>query len=76
MSDLTNPATPEAPVYDQRATFYFSADQLLELEVRMLHIRTQQRVRVGKSDLMRLALDNLLAMPVEEVAAHVKATGK
>ncbi len=46
--------------YTQRATFYFSDNQLLELEVVMLKLRTEQKLRVGKSEIMRAALDFIL----------------
>jgi hypothetical protein len=46
--------------YNQRATFYFSEEQLLELEVVMLRLRTEQRLKVGKSEIMRAALDFVL----------------
>lgn len=46
--------------YNQRATFYFSDEQLLELEVVMLKLRTEQRLKVGKSEIMRAALDFIL----------------
>lgn len=43
--------------YDQRATHYFTNEQLLSLEVVMLKIRTEMGIKVGKSELMRAALD-------------------
>ena len=44
------PVTPEADeTFNQRATFYFSEDQLLSLEVVMLKLRTEQRMKVGKA---------------------------
>jgi hypothetical protein len=46
--------------FDQRATFYFSEEQLLSLEVVMLKLRTEQRMKVGKSEIMRAALDFIL----------------
>jgi hypothetical protein len=46
--------------YNQRATFYFSEEQLLALEVVMLKLRTEQRIKVGKSEIMRAALDFVL----------------
>ena len=46
--------------YNQRATFYFSDEQLLKLEVVMLRLRTEQRLKVGKSEIMRAALDFVL----------------
>lgn len=46
--------------YNQRATFYFSEEQLLALEVVMLKLRTEQRLKVGKSEIMRAALDFML----------------
>jgi hypothetical protein len=46
--------------YTNRATFYFSEQQLLELEVVMLKLRTEQKLRVGKSEIMRAALDFIL----------------
>jgi hypothetical protein len=46
--------------FTQRATFYFSEQQLLELEVVMLKLRTEQKLRVGKSEIMRAALDFIL----------------
>lgn len=46
--------------FNQRATFYFSDEQLLELEVVMLKLRTEQRLKVGKSEIMRAALDFIL----------------
>ena len=55
------PAVPEADeTFNQRATFYFSEDQLLSLEVVMLKLRTEQRMKVGKSEIMRAALDFIL----------------
>lgn len=58
-------ATADTPVldeqnYDQRATFYFSEEQLMSLEVAMLKVRTEHRLKVGKSEIMRLAIDQLL----------------
>lgn len=47
-------------LFNQRATFYFSEDQLMELEVVMLKLRTEQRLKVGKSEIMRAALDFIL----------------
>lgn len=52
----------------ERATFYFSDEQLANLEILMLRLRTEQRVRAGKSELMRLAFDQLLAEPIGVVA--------
>lgn len=46
--------------YNQRATFYFSEEQLLALEVLMLKLRTEHRIKVGKSEIMRAALDFIL----------------
>lgn len=55
------PIVPEADeTFNQRATFYFSEDQLLSLEVVMLKLRTEQRMKVGKSEIMRAALDFIL----------------
>ena len=54
------PADAEAEDFNQRATFYFSEDQLLKLEVVMLRLRTEQRLKVGKSEIMRAALDFIL----------------
>ena len=53
-------AADEEEEYNQRATFYFSEDQLLKLEVVMLRLRTEQRLKVGKSEIMRAALDFIL----------------
>ncbi|HEY9898423.1 MAG TPA: hypothetical protein V6D00_04510 [Pantanalinema sp.] len=50
----------EDEVFNQRATFYFSEEQLLSLEVVMLKLRTEQRMKVGKSEIMRAALDFIL----------------
>lgn len=47
-------------IFNQRATFYFSENQLLSLEVVMLKLRTEQRLKVGKSEIMRAALDFVL----------------
>jgi hypothetical protein len=54
------PAGEDEADYSQRATFYFSDEQLLELEVVMLKLRTEQRLKVGKSEIMRAALDFIL----------------
>lgn len=54
------PAEAEEAQYDQRATFYFSEEQLMNLEVAMLKVRTEHRLKVGKSEIMRLAIDHLL----------------
>ena len=43
--------------FQQRATFYFNEEQLLKLDVVMLKMRTEQRVKFGKSEIMRAALD-------------------
>ncbi len=53
-------AVEEEEEYNQRATFYFSDEQLLGLEVVMLKLRTEQRMKVGKSEIMRAALDFIL----------------
>ncbi|MGE5707036.1 MAG: hypothetical protein ACM3YO_01785 [Bacteroidota bacterium] len=53
-------------LFNQRATFYFSEEQLMELEVVMLKLRTEQRLKVGKSEIMRAALDFIL----EDYNAH------
>lgn len=53
-------AVEEGAEYTQRATFYFSDDQLMDLEVVMLKLRTEQRLKVGKSEIMRAALDFIL----------------
>ncbi len=54
------PGAEEDEVFNQRATFYFSEEQLLALEVVMLKLRTEQRMKVGKSEIMRAALDFIL----------------
>lgn len=54
------PVAEEDEVFNQRATFYFSEEQLLALEVCMLKLRTEQRMKVGKSEIMRAALDFIL----------------
>lgn len=54
------PAVPEEN-YDQRATFYFSGQQLMDLEVMMLKLRTEYRMKIGKSEIVRAAFDALLA---------------
>jgi hypothetical protein len=56
----TEPAIPEE-AYDQRATFYFSGQQLMDLEVVMLKLRTQYRMKIGKSEIVRAAFDALVA---------------
>lgn len=53
-------AGAEDELFNQRATFYFSEEQLLALEVVMLKLRTEQRMKVGKSEIMRAALDFIL----------------
>lgn len=53
-------AGEEDESFSQRATFYFSEEQLLSLEVVMLKLRTEQRMKVGKSEIMRAALDFIL----------------
>jgi hypothetical protein len=57
------PAAPAVPEenYDQRATFYFSGQQLMDLEVMMLKLRTQYRMKIGKSEIVRAAFDALMA---------------
>lgn len=65
-TDGTKPAATVAPpapedVYDQRATFYFSGQQLMDLEVLMLKLRTQYRLKIGKSEIIRAAFDALTA---------------
>ena len=47
--------------FDQRATFYFSEDQLHELEVVMLQLRTEHRLKIGKSEIMRFGLGQVFA---------------
>lgn len=54
------PSGEEDESFNQRATFYFSEEQLLSLEVVMLKLRTEQRLKVGKSEIMRAALDFIL----------------
>lgn len=65
-TDPVKTATPAAPAvpeeaYDQRATFYFSGQQLMDLEVLMLKLRTQYRLKIGKSEIVRAAFDALMA---------------
>lgn len=43
--------------YKDRATFYFTPEMLLGLEVVMLKMRTEQGLKVGKSEIVRAALD-------------------
>ncbi|MBU6427686.1 MAG: hypothetical protein KGR26_01625 [Cyanobacteria bacterium REEB65] len=54
------PLGDEEEEFNQRATFYFSDEQLLKLEVVMLRLRTEQRLKVGKSEIMRAALEFIL----------------
>ena len=54
------PPLGEEEEYNQRATFYFSEEQLMKLEIVMLRLRTEQRLKVGKSEIMRAALDFVL----------------
>lgn len=53
----------------ERATFYFTRKQLLELEVLMLRIRTEIGTRPVKNDLIQLAVRWLLAQTPEQVNA-------
>lgn len=61
---------------DQRATFYFAESQLLALEVLMLRLRTQHKCRAGKSDIMRLALDRLLASDLVDLAGALRGASE
>lgn len=56
-------AAPPEPedAHDQRATFYFSENQLMNLEIMMLKLRTEHRIKIGKSEIMRTAFDALVA---------------
>lgn len=57
---MPNPTVYPHPVdanFDERATYYFSKEQQLKLEVLMLKLRTECELKVGKSELMRDALD-------------------
>ncbi|MBC7544016.1 MAG: hypothetical protein H7338_14920 [Candidatus Sericytochromatia bacterium] len=68
---MFEPTVAEAPaghavvepveIHDQRATFYFSGDQLMALEVLMLKLRTEYRLKIGKSEIVRAAFDALMA---------------
>ncbi|MEB3299869.1 MAG: hypothetical protein VKO21_10340 [Candidatus Sericytochromatia bacterium] len=50
--------------FNQRATFYFSEDQLTKLDIIMLELRIGKNgfkdKKIGKSELMRAALDMLI----------------
>ncbi|HBN08838.1 MAG TPA: hypothetical protein DD435_09380 [Cyanobacteria bacterium UBA8530] len=59
-SSVTPLHPEEEENFNQRATFYFSEEQLMQLEVVMLKLRTEQRLKVGKSEIMRAALDFIL----------------
>ena len=54
----------EGAEYNQRATFYFSEQQLEDIEVIMYELRIGKTgfkdKKIGKSDLMRAALDMLI----------------
>ena len=58
-----------------RATFYLRGDQLDDLDILMLKIRTQHRIRVGKSDLIRMAVDRLLSSDVTDVVSLARSLG-
>ena len=53
----------ESAEFNQRATFYFSEEQLTKLDIIMLELRIGKngyKEKIGKSELMRAALDMLI----------------
>lgn len=69
---------PDQPsqAYPHRGTYYFSEEQLLELDVIMLKLRTEHGLRkAGKSELMRLAHTLLVATPIADIAEALKKEG-
>ncbi|MEB3237306.1 MAG: hypothetical protein VKO64_06755 [Candidatus Sericytochromatia bacterium] len=53
----------ESAEFNQRATFYFSEDQLTKLDIIQLELRIGKngyKEKIGKSELMRAALDMLI----------------
>lgn len=67
MATVENPQAAPNP-YTARATHYYSEEQLLALEVVMLKLRTKHKIKIGKSELARLAMDRMLAMDLDDLA--------
>lgn len=63
---------PETPGEFERMTYYLRQDQIDGLDILMLKLRIEKRIRLGKSELARLAMDWLLSLDLDQIVESVQ----